>query len=279
MGRAACPGPLTGRRADWAAAAWPRAVCHVPGPGRGRFCPLFPVRAARGKRARGPCGRGGADRVRAQGKPVRPGPVAVQVGPGRRAGGAGRAPGAPRAAPGVPARPRAVCLAQRGHAGAHARQRGAEQPRAARRAPAAPAGAAVPVPSRGPPDRDRAELPGCRDLDPGRFRAAGPLPGAAVLLLDDTWTSGASAQSAVAPCARPGPGMWRWWCSAVTWGRPPPARSPGRLLPVRLPLLARPAPRPRRIRAWPPPGPRPSAWTAARCTVTRMGPVVNRLVG
>lgn len=39
--------------------------------------------------------------------------------------------------------------------------------------------------------------PGGRDLDPGRFRAAAPLTGASVLLLDDTWTSGASAQSAV----------------------------------------------------------------------------------
>jgi hypothetical protein len=37
-----------------------------------------------------------------------------------------------------------------------------------------------------------------RDLLPGRFRAAARLPGASVLLLDDTWTSGASAQSAVA---------------------------------------------------------------------------------
>jgi len=34
-----------------------------------------------------------------------------------------------------------------------------------------------------------------RDLDPERFSAA-RLPGARVLLLDDTWTSGASAQSA-----------------------------------------------------------------------------------
>jgi orotate phosphoribosyltransferase len=37
---------------------------------------------------------------------------------------------------------------------------------------------------------------GCRELDPGRFRAIQPLPGAAVLLLDDTWTTGASVQSA-----------------------------------------------------------------------------------
>ncbi len=40
------------------------------------------------------------------------------------------------------------------------------------------------------------DSPGGHDLDPGRFRATGPLPGAAVLLLDDTWTSGGSAQAA-----------------------------------------------------------------------------------
>jgi len=34
-----------------------------------------------------------------------------------------------------------------------------------------------------------------RDLDPGRFLAAA-LPGARVLLIDDTWTTGSSAQSA-----------------------------------------------------------------------------------
>jgi len=34
-----------------------------------------------------------------------------------------------------------------------------------------------------------------RELDPCRFRAR-PIPGARVLLIDDTWTSGASAQSA-----------------------------------------------------------------------------------
>ena len=38
--------------------------------------------------------------------------------------------------------------------------------------------------------------PWARALDPGRFRARQPLPGASVLLLDDTWASGASAQSA-----------------------------------------------------------------------------------
>ena len=35
-----------------------------------------------------------------------------------------------------------------------------------------------------------------RDLDPDRFRST-PLPGARVLLVDDTWTTGSSAQSAV----------------------------------------------------------------------------------
>jgi hypothetical protein len=48
------------------------------------------------------------------------------------------------------------------------------------------------------------EPPGCRQLDPGRFRVAGPLDGASVLLLDDTWTSGSSAQSAAAACRAAG---------------------------------------------------------------------------
>lgn len=38
--------------------------------------------------------------------------------------------------------------------------------------------------------------PPARDLDPDRFRVFTALPGARVLLLDDTWTTGASAQSA-----------------------------------------------------------------------------------
>jgi len=38
--------------------------------------------------------------------------------------------------------------------------------------------------------------PAGHHLDPGRFRASRLLPGAAVLLLDDTWTSGGSAQAA-----------------------------------------------------------------------------------
>jgi hypothetical protein len=45
-----------------------------------------------------------------------------------------------------------------------------------------------------------------RALDPDRFRAPRPLPGAAVLLLDDTWTSGGTAQSAAVALKRAGAG-------------------------------------------------------------------------
>ncbi len=44
---------------------------------------------------------------------------------------------------------------------------------------------------------------GTRELDPGRFAAA-PIPGARVLLIDDTWTTGASAQSAAMALRRAG---------------------------------------------------------------------------
>jgi hypothetical protein len=43
-----------------------------------------------------------------------------------------------------------------------------------------------------------------RMLDPGRFRVPRPLTGAAVLLLDDTWTSGGTAQSAAVALKRAG---------------------------------------------------------------------------
>jgi hypothetical protein len=46
--------------------------------------------------------------------------------------------------------------------------------------------------------------PWARALDPGRFRATQPLTGAAVLLLDDTWTSGGTAQSAAVALKRAG---------------------------------------------------------------------------
>jgi len=48
-----------------------------------------------------------------------------------------------------------------------------------------------------------------RDLDPDRF-SVGPMPGAAVLLIDDTWTTGSSAQSAAMALRRAGA------CSVVT---------------------------------------------------------------
>ena len=46
--------------------------------------------------------------------------------------------------------------------------------------------------------------PWARALDPERFRAEQPLTGAAVLLLDDTWASGGSAQSAALALKRAG---------------------------------------------------------------------------
>ncbi|HEY5985750.1 MAG TPA: phosphoribosyltransferase [Streptosporangiaceae bacterium] len=72
--------------------------------------------------------------------------------------------------------------------------------------------------------------PGVRALDPGRFRAPGPLSGARVLLLDDTWTSGASAQSAAVALKRAGAQS----VVAVVLGRHlsssrPPARQVNRL--------------------------------------------------
>ena len=67
-----------------------------------------------------------------------------------------------------------------------------------------------------------------RALDPGRFRAPGPLTGAAVLLLDDTWTSGGSAQSAAVALKCAGARS----VAAVVLGRHVPAVTP---------LAARPA--------------------------------------
>jgi hypothetical protein len=54
-----------------------------------------------------------------------------------------------------------------------------------------------------------------RELDPDRFAAIAPLAGDAVLLLDDTWTSGSSAQSAVIALKRAGAGA----VAAVVLGR------------------------------------------------------------
>ena len=46
--------------------------------------------------------------------------------------------------------------------------------------------------------------PLARDLDPERFEAPRPVTGAAVLLLDDTWTSGGTMQSAAVALKRAG---------------------------------------------------------------------------
>jgi hypothetical protein len=61
--------------------------------------------------------------------------------------------------------------------------------------------------------------PWARALDPGRFRAPRPLTGAAVLLLDDTWTSGGTAQSAAVALKRAG----ARWVAVVVLGRHLPA--------------------------------------------------------
>jgi hypothetical protein len=45
-----------------------------------------------------------------------------------------------------------------------------------------------------------------REFRPGRYHATTPLPGATVLLLDDTWASGSSAQSAAAALKLAGAG-------------------------------------------------------------------------
>ena len=65
--------------------------------------------------------------------------------------------------------------------------------------------------------------PWARALDPSRFRAPRPLNGAAVLLLDDTWTSGGTAQSAAVALKRAG----ARWVTVVVLGRHlPPVPAP-----------------------------------------------------
>ena len=61
--------------------------------------------------------------------------------------------------------------------------------------------------------------PWARALDPGRFRAPRSVHGAAVLLLDDTWTSGGTAQSAAVALKRAG----ARWVAVVVLGRHLPA--------------------------------------------------------
>jgi hypothetical protein len=78
--------------------------------------------------------------------------------------------------------------------------------------------------------------PLARTLDPGRFRAERPLPGAAVLLLDDTWTTGASVQSAAVALKRAGARsvaavvLARHVRAGVAPSRPPAVAGPGAAL-------------------------------------------------
>ena len=71
-----------------------------------------------------------------------------------------------------------------------------------------------------------------RDLDPGRFRARRPLTGAAVLLVDDTWTTGSTAQSAAIALKLAGARS----VAAVVLGRHLRAAPPGAARPNRLDL-------------------------------------------
>ena len=65
--------------------------------------------------------------------------------------------------------------------------------------------------------------PWARSLDPGRFRAGPGATGAEVLLLDDTWASGASAQSAAVALKQAGAEA----VAAVVIGRHVPSPPPG----------------------------------------------------
>jgi hypothetical protein len=79
-----------------------------------------------------------------------------------------------------------------------------------------------------------------RALDPGKFRAPWPLTGAAVLLLDDTWTSGGSAQSAAMALKRAGARS----VATVVVGRHVPAGGLPATVPAERPAAPRPATRP-----------------------------------
>jgi len=65
--------------------------------------------------------------------------------------------------------------------------------------------------------------PWARSLDAGRFRAGHAARGAEVLLLDDTWASGASAQSASVALKLAGAGA----VAVVIIGRHIPQAAPG----------------------------------------------------
>jgi hypothetical protein len=65
--------------------------------------------------------------------------------------------------------------------------------------------------------------PWARSLDPGRFRAGPEVTGAGILLLDDTWASGASVQSAAVALKRSGARA----VAVVVIGRHVPPPGPG----------------------------------------------------
>ena len=75
--------------------------------------------------------------------------------------------------------------------------------------------------------------PLARTLDPDRFHALRPLTGASVLLLDDTWTSGGTAQSAAVALKRAGARsvaavvLGRHVAAGAATGLPPGRRSIG----------------------------------------------------
>jgi hypothetical protein len=75
--------------------------------------------------------------------------------------------------------------------------------------------------------------PLARTLDPDRFHAPRPLTGASVLLLDDTWTSGGTAQSAAVALKRAGARsvaavvLGRHVAAGAATGLPPGRRSIG----------------------------------------------------
>ncbi len=86
------------------------------------------------------------------------------------------------------------------------------------RHPLRPIVAELSVPTRGRHERllHRSELAVAdREFDPRRFEVTRRLSGEAVLLIDDTWTTGASAQSAAAALAEAGAGA----VAAVVVGR------------------------------------------------------------
>lgn len=76
--------------------------------------------------------------------------------------------------------------------------------------------------------------PWVRDLDPDRFQAAQPVRGAAVLLLDDTWVSGGSVQSASVALRQAG----ARWVAAVVLGRHLTPPDPAAGVPFRLDCCA-----------------------------------------